>query len=147
VLSHLHIDTIDEVNDILDFATEIRDRTPNSFYLLANKLEIFNFNSNNLQNLYEEIKPDKMLALPIFATELFSITHKDLFGCIDEKCINFLKTEKQFNKRAKCIFCRSKTSKPALFYIIIDLRIFEDEDREKKSKKSKSKIFQYSLYK
>ena len=139
VLSHLHIDTIDEVNDILDFATEIRDRTPNSFYLLANKLEIFNFNSSNLQNLYEEIKPDKMLALPIFPTELLSITHQDLFGCINEKCINFLKTEKQFNKRVKCIFCRSKTSKPALFYIIIDLRIFEDEDREKKAKKPKLK--------
>ena len=145
VLSQLHIDTIEEVNDILDFAAEIRDRTPYSFYLLANKLEIFNFNSQKLKNLYEEIQPDKMLALPIFPTELFSITHQDLFGCVDEACINFLKTGKNFNKSSKCIFCRSKFIKPKLYYIIIDLRIFEDENKENKKSKLKNEFFSPSF--
>ncbi len=139
ILSQLHIDTIDEVNDILDFAAEIRDSTPNSFYLLADKLEIFKFDSKNLKNLYEEIKPDKMLALPIFPTELFTITYKDKFGCVDQNCKNFLRTGKNFSKKTKCIFCRSKNVKPELFYIIIDLRIFEDENKENTNKKTKLK--------
>ena len=139
VLSNLHIYTIDEVNEILDFAAEIRDSTPSSFYLLANKLEIFNFDSKNLKNLYEEIKPDKMLALPIFPTELFTITYKDKFGCVDETCKNFLRTGKNFSKKTKCIFCRSKNVKPELFYIIIDLRIFEDENKENTNKKPQLK--------
>ena len=135
ILSQLHIDTIDEVNDILDFAAEIRDSTPNSFYLLADKLEIFKFDSKKLKNLYEEIKPDKMLALPIFPSDIFTITYKDLIGCPDENCQNFIIKNKEFNKSTKCLFCRSKFMKPKLDYIIFDLRIFDNESSENNKKK------------
>lgn len=135
ILSQLHIDTIDEVNDILDFAAEIRDSTPNSFYLLADKLEIFKFDSKNLKNLYEEIKPDKLLALPIFPSDIFTITYKDLIGCPDENCQNFIIKNKDFNKSTKCLFCRSKFMKPKLDYIIFDLRLFDNESSENIKKK------------
>ena len=143
VLSKLRIDNIEEVNEILDFATEIRDNTPNSFYLLANKLEIFKYGSTNLKKLYEEYKPDKMLALPMFETDLFTITYKDLISCPDENCENFLLKNKKFNYNSKCMFCRNKQVKPELFYIIFDLRIFDNDDDEEKEKKGKglTKIF------
>ena len=137
LLSQLHIDTIEEVNDILDFATEIRDNTPNSFYLLANKLEIFNYDSKNLKKCYEEYKPDKMLALPLFASEIFTITYKDLIGCPDENCQNFILKNKTFNNDVKCVFCQSKEVKPSLFYVIFDLRIFDNEEEDKDKNKNK----------
>jgi hypothetical protein len=143
VLSKLRIDTIEEVNDILDFATEIRDNTPNSFYLLANKLEIFKYGSTDLKKLYEEYKPDKMLALPMFETDLFTITYQDLIACPDENCENFYLKRKKYNYNSKCMFCRNKQVKPELFYIIFDLRIFDNDDDEKNGKNEKglTKLF------
>ena len=124
-LSQMHIDTIKEVNEILDFANEIRDKTPNSFYLLANKLEIFNYDSQNLQILYEKFKPNLMLAMPIFPTDIFCITHKNIIRCPDVNCENF-KTEK-FNTFSKCLYCRNREVKKKISFIIIDIRIFDNE--------------------
>ena len=138
VLSQLHISTIDEVNEILNFAAEIRDNTPNSFYLLAKKLEIYNYDSKNLKKLYEEYKPNKMLVLPMFPSEIFTIAYKYTIGCPDEKCENFLINKKKFNNAVKCNFCRTKPIKSKIFYIIIDLRILNDE---KNGKIEKNKTF------
>ena len=131
ILSDLHIDTIEEVNKIIDLATEIRDKTPNSLYLLSNKLEIFNYNSNNLQNLYEQYNPDQMLALPIFANELFCFIYQDLFSCPYEKCENFLKNKN--SDLSNCIYCRNNELKKNIKYIIFDIRIFEDDNNWKVS--------------
>ena len=124
-LSQMNIDSIKEVNKILDFANEIRDKTPNSFYLLANKLNIFNYDSKNLKNLYEEYKPNHMLALPIFPSEIFSITHKTVIFCPDINCENF--RTKKFNDFSKCNFCRNRSIKKKILYIIIDIRIYDYE--------------------
>ena len=145
VLSHLHIDTIDEVNDVLDFAAELKDNTPNSFYLLANKLEIFKFNSSNIKKLYEEYNPDKMLAIPMFPSDILNIAYKDKIGCPDEKCKNFLVKERQFNNSQKCIYCRIKPIKSKLFYIIFDLRIFKDENSNNNNNKNESIILSNSF--
>ena len=134
ILSQLHIDTIEEVNDILNFATEIRDKTPNSFYIFAKKLEIFNFDSPNLKKLYEEYKPNKMKVIPIFPSEILNIAYKYKIGCSNEKCENFLISNKKFNNLEKCIFCRNKKIKSNIIYIIIDLRIFKDENNIGKGK-------------
>ena len=125
-LSQLDIQEIDEINKILNFSNEIRDKTPYSFYLLSNKLEIFIYDSNNLKNLYEQFMPDKMLALPMFANDIFCITHKNLIGCPDEKCENFLKN-KEKNNLSKCIYCRNNQIKKKIAYIILDIRIFPQE--------------------
>ena len=84
-LSQLNINTIKEVNQILNFANEIKNKTPDSFYLLANKLEIFEYNSKNLKILYENFKVDEMLAMPISSSEIFCITYKNIIRCPDIK--------------------------------------------------------------
>ena len=124
-LSQMHIDTIKEVNQILDYANEIRDKTPNSFYILADKLEINNYNSPNLKILYEQYKPNKMMAMPIFTSDIFTITYNSLIRCPDIKCENFKNIK--FNNCSKCIYCKNREIKKKLPYIILDIRIFEKE--------------------
>lgn len=124
-LSQMQIDTISEVNTILDFANEIRDKTPNSLYLLSNKLEIFNYNSSNLQALYEQYKLNQMIAMPLFPNDIFCITHKNIIRCPDINCENF--KIKKLNNSSKCIFCRNRDLKKKLPFIIIDIRIFNQE--------------------
>ena len=131
ILSKLRIGSMDEVNEILEMAIDLRNNTPNSFYLLAKNLEIFNYGSSNLRKLYEIYNPNNMLALPIFSSEIFSITYMDLIGCPDEKCRNFNLNTKKFEKEEKCIFCRNKYNKPQLFYVIFDLRIFDTKTNKK----------------
>ena len=140
-LSQLQISTIEEVNKVLNFSTDIRDKTPKSLYLLSNKLEIFNYDSKKLKYLYNEYKPDKMLALPIFPNDIFCIIYKNLIGCPDEKCENFLKKRK-FNNLSRCIYCRDKVVKKKISYVVFDLRIFEDEEnKDNKNKKKLSNSF------
>ena len=131
ILSDLHINTIEEVNKIINLATEIRDKTPNSIYLLSNKLEIFDYNSKNLQILYEKYSPDQMLALPIFPNELFCFIYQDLFSCPYENCENFLKNKQ--SDLSNCIYCRNNELKKDIKYIIFDIRIFEDDNNWKVS--------------
>ena len=134
ILSKLRINSIDEVDEILEIAIDLRDNTPNSFYILTHNLNIFNYGSPNLQKLYEEFNPDKMLALPIFSSELLTITYKDLIGCPDENCQNFCLKDKNFEIKVKCNFCRTKNIKPKLFYIIFDLRLFDNNNKKNGNK-------------
>ena len=88
-LSQLNIDSIKQVNDIIDFANDLRNKTPFSFYMLANKLEIFNYNSPNLQQLFEQIKPNQLMAIPMFTSDIFFISYKNGINCVDVNCENF----------------------------------------------------------
>ena len=133
VLSKLRIISLDEINNILDMAIDLRSNTPNSFYLLAKNLEIFKYGSNNLKNLYEIYNPNNMLALPIFSSEIFNITYMDIIGCPDEKCQNFILKNKIFERDNNCFFCRNKYLKPNLFYVIFDLRIVESKINKNKN--------------
>ena len=125
VLSKLRIESMDDVNDILDMAIDLRNSTPDSFYLFAKNLEIFNYGSTNLKKLFEVYNPNNMLALPIFPSEIFSITYSDLIGCPDDRCQNFIMKNKKSEKETKCFFCRNKNIKHDLFFVIFDLRIFD----------------------
>ena len=140
VIGHLEIETIEEINILLNYAAEIRDKTPSSFYLLSNKLDIFNFNSKHLKEYYEYYNPDKMLALPMFANDIFCITYRNIIGCLDENCENF-RRNKNVNNLYKCIYCRNKQAKKNISYIIIDLRIFGLEEKNNKNNDIESKIF------
>ena len=70
-LSDLEIQTVEEVKVIINFAAELKDTTPYSFYLLSQKLDIFNYDSKFLKKYYEEYKPYNMAAMLIFPNELF----------------------------------------------------------------------------
>ena len=130
-LSKLGINSLDEINDIIDMAIELRNNTPNSFYLFAKYLEIFNYGSNNLKKLYEEYNPSNMLAMPIFESEVLNINYKELIGCSEQDCKNFIKKNKNNEKKDLCLFCKNQYLKQQLFYIIFDLRLFNSNKKEK----------------
>jgi len=130
-LSKLGINSLDEINDIIDMAIELRNNTPNSFYLFAKYLEIFNYGSNNLKKLYEEYNPSNMLAMPIFESEVLNINYKELIGCSEQDCKNFIKKNKNNEKKDLCLFCKNQYLKQQLFYIIFDLRLFDSNKKEK----------------
>ena len=132
ILSKLRINSLDEINDIIDIAIELRNNTPNSFYLFAKYLEIFNYGSTNLKKLFEEYNPNSMLAMPIFDSEILFINYKDLIGCPEQECKNFIIKNKNNEKKDICLFCRNHYLKHQLFYIIFDLRYFDSDKEENK---------------
>ena len=134
ILSKLKINSLDEINDIIDLAIELRNNTPNSFYLFANYLEIFNYGSNNLKKLYEEYNPSNMIALPIFDSEVLNINYKDLIGCPEQECKNFIIKNKNNAKKDLCSFCKNQYLKVQLFYIIFDLRLLDSDEKGNENK-------------
>ena len=131
-LSQLHIMDIEKVDEILTQAMDLRDKTPNSFYLFSDYLEIFVYNSKYLKSCYEKYGPNKIMCMPIFPSDLFYITYKNLIGCSNENCKNFLIDDKKNNKNGndknfttekikikRCKLCRDKNK---LQYIVLDLR-------------------------
>ena len=144
-LSQLNINTIKEVNDIIDLANNLRNKTPMSFYMLANKLEIFNYNSPNLQKLFEQMKPNQFMAMPMFISDIFFISYKNGINCVDVNCENFRNVKNNINS-SECKYCRNREIQKKLSFIIIDIRIFEKELLENepnniKNDKSLSDLF------
>lgn len=130
VISQLSIDSIEELDQIYQRAIELRSATPYSFRILSNKLQIFQENSTELQKMYETIKPDNFIAMPIFPNEIFYITYHGIMKCPDEECIttkenvdsilNVNTTSKEYN----CEHCDMKIEKE-IKYVLLDLRILE----------------------
>ena len=87
VISQLAIDSLEELEQIYQRAIKLRRSTPYSFRVLSNKLQIFKENSTELQKMYEIIKPDNFIAMPIFPNEIFYITYHGIMKCPDEECI------------------------------------------------------------
>ena len=86
VLTQLSINTLDELNVIISLALDIRNQTPYSFHILGHNLHIYSPNINKLQESYEQYKPETLTALPIFPSEIFYITYKDVVKCPDTSC-------------------------------------------------------------
>ena len=130
VISQLAIDSLEELEQIYQRAIELRSSTPYSFRVLSNKLQIFKENSTELQKMYEIIKPDNFIAMPIFPNEIFYITYHGIMKCPDEECIttkenvesilNVNITSKEYN----CEHCDMKIEKE-IKYVLLDLRILE----------------------
>lgn len=130
VISQLGIDSLEELEQIYQRAIELRSNTPYSFRILSNKLQIFQENSKELQKMYETIKPDNFIAMPIFPNEIFYITYHGIMKCPDEECIttkenvesilNVNITSKEYN----CEHCDMKIEKE-IKYVLLDLRILE----------------------
>ena len=141
-LTTIFIDSIEEIDKIFNEAIKLREKTPYSFRILANMLEIFKCHCDNPKELYEKYKPDKLLTLPIFPCEIFYICFNGITKCPDSNCKNnsknknkienddenFLNNAKVFNK---CEYCDMKIKRD-LNYILLDLRIFENEEQEEK---------------
>jgi hypothetical protein len=139
IISQLSIDSLYEIDEIYSTALQIRKTTPFSFRLLANMLQIFEPKSTKLKQMYELIKPENIIAMPVFPNEVLHITYNDILTCPIEHCPNTMKLEIKnndgddnvgdllnvnTNERFICEHCNMKIKKETQ-YILIDLRILE----------------------
>ena len=157
LITTLSINTKEELNDIMDLAYEIREKTPYSYRILVNKIGFLKTNNTQIKQKYQFYKPQSIPAMPIFPLEIISITNKFTKECVDPKCINcilnknykkivekkeyilkwdddfsinngFLKFEQNMYHHI-CEKCDMKIEKK-MQYILLDLRIlnYEEED-------------------
>ena len=141
-LTTIYIDSIEEIDKIFNEAIKLRDNTPYSFRIFANMLEIFKCHCDNPNELYEKYKPDKLLTLPIFPCEIFYICFNGITKCPDSNCKNNSKNKNKIENDEenvlnntkifqKCEYCDMKIKRD-LNYILLDLRIFENEEQDEK---------------
>ena len=81
LMTKLTINNVDEMGKILKIAIKLRDETPYSFRLLANKLEIFKYHSDNIKKCFEKYKPQSLVTMPIFPSEIFFICYNGIIKC------------------------------------------------------------------
>lgn len=156
LMTNLVIFSIDEVDSLLQHAYNLRNKTPYSFRMLADKLEIFNEGSKTLKKNYNWLQTEGIDVMPLFPSEIFYITYKKQIKCPDHNCKILAELRKQTKKdKAKekskskkskrndssnsfdsdlfnyhiCEHCDMKLYKQ-INYLFLDLRISEsDEDK------------------
>ena len=162
LISNLTILNKDELKKIMKTADELIMKTPYSFRILANKLGFLNPKAKNVQKNYELYQPQSIPAMPIFPHEIFYITYDNIIQCPDPDCTNeegfkkILKGGKvkykidfslidnpdvdDYNEKMKghkCEKCHMNVQKK-LDFILIDLRIFENELNKDKNERDKT---------
>ena len=152
LMTSLSIKKKDELKQVFDVAFELKQQTPYSFRILANKLGFLKSKNTKVKEMYELYHPQLIPAMPIFPLELLSLTYQSGIKCIDPDCKNsnnkrldllnddddicqIKKTENKisilnFHNALKenhvCEKCNMKIEKK-IKYITLDLRIKNDE--------------------
>ena len=143
LMSSLAIKKKEEIKLVFDMAIKLRQQTPYSFRILANKLGFLKNYNLKVKELYEKYHPQNIPAMPIFPLEVLSLTHQSGIDCIDPECKNSKKKildllseefciidkepkESDTRKRHICEKCDMKIIKD-IKYIMLDLRIKNDE--------------------
>ena len=90
LINALGINTVEELDNIMDLAFKLRERTPYSYRILANKLGFLKTNNKYIKEAYEIYKPQSIPAMPIFPIEVLSITYKFTEECVDPDCKNYV---------------------------------------------------------
>ena len=128
----LTITSIDELNEVIKIALDLRSKTPYSFRLLANKIGFLKINNINIKESFEKYKPEFIPSLQIFPIEILYNNYSNNIICPDPECLNNL-----YNKSIKsdfllnnsklknhiCEKCNMKLEKN-INYVILDLRLF-----------------------
>ena len=91
IITCLTIKTKEELDIITKYALELREKTPYSFRILANKIGFLRKNYKDIQENYERFQPETLPAMPIFPSEVLFITYKSEIDCIDSRCRNYIK--------------------------------------------------------
>ena len=115
-LTRLNIGSEKEIDIIYNYASNLRKQTPYSFRHFAYKLDILKYKSNNHKIKYDFYRPDILVSIPIFPSEICFICYNNLIKCPDENHI----AVKTFN----CEHC-SMGIKKEINYILLDVRINE----------------------
>jgi DNA-dependent RNA polymerase auxiliary subunit epsilon len=137
LMANLTILSFEDLNLVINKAKELRNYTPFSFRILANKLGILIPKNKNLINNFEKYKPLSLPAMPIFPSEILYITNKSEIECPDEGCktlekylkdknfgFEIIKSENSEVEDYSCEKCDWKIEKKMNFFML-DLRILE----------------------
>ena len=157
LMTTLTIRNTEELNKVFDMALKLRELTPYSFRILANKIGFLEKKNFNIKKNFEFYKPDTLPAMPIFPLEIFHITNSEKYICADPDCKNSQKLNIQQNDNDndddseeigsifkfqehlynhRCEKCDMKIEKK-MQNVLLDLRILnydnnkEDSDTEK----------------
>ena len=131
----LRINSIEEMNKIIEIALELRKLTPYSFRLLSNNIGLLQTNNTKIKKNLDKYKPELMSTMGILPSELLHDNNK--IECPDPKCLHYLKDKnkkrkshhnslnnnKKKDKNHICEKCDMKIDKK-LNFVIIDLRLF-----------------------
>ena len=150
LMTSLSLKKKEEINQIFKLAFELRQQTPFSFRILANKLGFLKTKNTIVKEMYELYHPQLIPAMPIFPLELLSLTYQSGIKCIDPDCkngnnkalkiledefcvikkndsnISILKFHNALEENHICEKCDMKIQKK-IKYITLDLRIKNDE--------------------
>lgn len=118
ILCQLVIDNINQADDIIHLAFDLINKTPHSFRLLVDKLEIFHNKSLKTKELFQGFSIETMLSLPIFPSECLSILYPFDINCSNDKCCCYSSHFHQIINK-QCKYCVDKKN---LLYLFIDLR-------------------------
>ena len=100
LITTISINSIEELNYIFDLAFKLREKTPYSYRILANKIGFLKKNNKDIKDTYEFYKPQSIPAMPIFPLEILSITNKFTEECVDPDCKNCI-LNKDYNNKSK----------------------------------------------
>ena len=89
MMTSLSIRTKKELDKIIETAYELREQTPYSFRLLADKIGFLKKKYSDIKKNYEKYQPELLPAMPIFPSEVLYITYKPQIFCIDPNCKNY----------------------------------------------------------
>ena len=115
VMTCLIIKTKEKLDKIIKMAYKLREQTPYSFRLLADKIGFLRKKFKDIKTNYEKYHPELLPAMPIFPSEVLYITYKSQIYCIDPNCKNYAKDFAIKNKTVQRI--ESKTIMPKNNYI------------------------------
>ena len=131
-IGQLIFENTQEIDEIISLALDLKYITPKSYYIFGNFLEIFNYKSKKLKNLFENFAPNEFVCMPIFPNEFLYYYSQNEINCIDNNCPCFM-NKIQHCKNPFCFYCNlnydSKEIKEN--YLLIDFRI--KDIKEKKS--------------
>ena len=92
IMISLAIRSKEELIAVTKTALDLREKTPYSFRILANKIGFLRKNNKDININYEKYQPEILPAMPIFPSEVLFITYKSEIDCIDSRCRNYIKS-------------------------------------------------------
>ena len=98
LMTTLTINSFEELNSIFDLALKLREQTPYSYRILANKIGFLKKNNKDIKKAYEFYQPQSIPAMPIFPLEILNITNRASVECVDPECKNCKSNEYNIDK-------------------------------------------------
>ena len=87
-VSQISINSVNDVDAIIEIALELNIRTPVSYRIIANNVGLF----NTCKGIIKEYEIDTMEVMPMFPSEIVRYFYLNMITCYDSKCACYLQT-------------------------------------------------------